>query len=151
MKFRILNSKFTEAINDVSRALSTKTPMPILKNIKMDVIKDGIHLTASNSNITIKMFLPAIVDGNPIMEIEEEGSAALPGRLLLEVLRKANEDHIDIALFENKFLKVTFGNSDYTLNCLDVREYPNINIITSENPFTIHTKQLHELITQTII
>lgn len=151
MKFRIVTSKFTEAINDVSRALSTKTPMPILKNIKMDVVKDGIHLTASNSNITIKMFLPAIIEGKSIMDIQEEGSAALPGRLLLEVLRKANEEHIDIALFENKFLKVTFGNSDYTLNCLDVREYPNISIISSENPFTISAQLLHEVIGQTII
>src|SRR5690554_1813285 len=151
MKFKVLTSNFTNAISDVSRALSTKTPMPILKNIKIDVTKEGIQLTASNSNITIKMVLPSMDGKNQIMEVFEEGSAAIPGRLLLEVLRKVNEDYVEISLFENKFIKVEFGNSDFTLNCHDVREYPNINMITSDNPIRLQAKVLNEVIGQTII
>ncbi|NLC95431.1 MAG: DNA polymerase III subunit beta, partial [Bacilli bacterium] len=45
MKFRILNDTFVEAVNNVNRALSTKTPMPILKSIKLDVTNEGIELT----------------------------------------------------------------------------------------------------------
>lgn len=151
MKFKIENNIFSEAINNVSRALSTKTPMPILKSIKMDLTKEGIYLTASDSNITIKQFLPTILNDKEILFIEEEGSAAVPGRFLADVLRKVNEKYIEIALFEDKFIKVTFKNSDFTLNCLDVKEYPNIDLIDSENPIEIDVAWLNEVIKQTVI
>lgn len=151
MKFRILNTIFLDAINNVSRALSTKTPMPILKSIKMDVTDDGIYLTASNANITIKQFVPVEHEGKKVINIDETGSAAIPGRLLLEVLRKANEEYIELTLFEDKFIKITFGNSDFTLNCLDVREYPNISLISSEQPIKIKAGVLFNIINQTVI
>jgi DNA polymerase-3 subunit beta len=153
MKFSVLNSNFIDAINNVSRALSTKTPMPILKSIKMEVTNEGIYLTASDSNITIKQFVPVYKDQIQILNIEQIGSAAVPGRLLQEVLRKVNitKEFVEIALYEDKFIKITFKNSDYTLNCLDVREYPNINLISSENPININANKLQEIIRQTVI
>lgn len=148
MRFKILNATFIDAISNVSRALSTKTPMPILKSIKIDVVSNGIHLTASDANITIKQFIP-LVDKN--MVIEETGSAAIPGKLLLEVLRKVNEEYVEIALYEDKFIKINFKNSDYTLNCFDVREYPNINIVKTEQPIKLSTQLLYDVIRQTVI
>lgn len=151
MRFKILNQVFFNAIDNVSRALSTKTPMPILKAIKTDVTKEGIFLTASNANITIKQFVAKEVDGQKIMEIEETGSAAIPGRLLLEVLRKAHSEYVELALYEEKIVKITFGNSEFTLNCYDVREYPNISLISSTDPIRIKAKELAQLINQTVI
>lgn len=151
MKFKIKTQVFSEAINHVSRALSTKTPMPILKSIKMDLSKEGIYLTASDSNITIKQHIPVTLNNKEVIIIEEEGSAAVPGKLLFDVLKKVNEDFVEIALFENKFIKITFKNSDFTLNCLDVNEYPNIDLIVSEKPIEIDVDLLNEIIKQTVI
>mgnify|MGYP001221498347 FL=1 len=151
MRFKVLITAFVDAIDNVSRALSTKTPMPILKAIKLDVTEEGIYLTASNANITIKQFLSATQDGKQIMDIEETGSAAIPGRLLFEVLRKAHEEYVELALFEDKVVKITFGNSEYTLNCFDVREYPNITLINSEEPIIIKARELFDVINQTVI
>ncbi len=151
MKFKIINEIFTEAINNVNRALSAKTPMPILKSIKMDLVKEGIYLTASDSNITIKQFIPAVSDNRQIIFIEELGSAAVPGKLLLEVLRKANDQYVELAMFEEKSIHINFKKADFTLNCLDVREYPNINLISSEQPIEMESAQLSEIIHQTVI
>jgi DNA polymerase III subunit beta len=151
MKFKILNTIFIDAINNVSRALSTKTPMPILKSIKMEVTKEGINFTASDSNITIKQFVPVERNNQQAIFIDQTGSAAVPGRLLLEVLRKVNEEYVEITLFEDKYIKIIFKNSDYTLNCLDVREYPNINFVSTDHPIKIDAEQLHEVIKQTVI
>ncbi|MDF2698853.1 MAG: polymerase subunit beta [Haloplasmataceae bacterium] len=151
MKFKIQNMIFSDAINNVIRALSTKTPMPILKSIKLDLVNEGIYLTASDSNITIKQFVPTFINDKQILYIEEIGNAAIPGRLLQDVLRKVNEEFVEIALYEDKFIKINFKNSDYTLNCLDVREYPNINLISSNSPIKIEVNKLVELIRQTVI
>lgn len=151
MKFKIQNKIFSDAINNVSRALSTKTPMPILKSIKLNITNDGIYLTASDSNITIKQFLPIYINNKQIIFVEEIGQAAIPGRLLLDVLRKVNEEYVEIALFEDKFIKINFKNSDFTLNCLDVKEYPNIDLIDSQEPINMNVNMLKEIIKQTVI
>ncbi len=151
MKFKINNNIFSEAINNVNRALSTKTPMPILKSIKMELNNDGIYLTGSDSNITIKQFIPIFIKEKQIIFIDNIGNAAVPGRLLLEVLRKANDEFVELAMYEDKFIKINFKNSDFTLNCLDVKEYPNINLINSNDPIEIESKKLTEVIKQTVI
>ncbi len=151
MKFKIKNNIFTEAINNVNRALSTKTPMPILKSIKMNLTDEGMHLTASDSNITIKQFIPTYINNEQNIMIDEIGSAAVPGKLLLEVLRKANDEYVEIAMFEEKFIHINFKNSDFTLNCLDVREYPNIKLISTNQPIELDSNQLNEIIKQTVI
>src|SRR5690554_1654171 len=151
MKFKISTETFVEAINNVNRALSNKTPMPILKSIKIDLSNKGMFLIASDSNITIKQFIPLIVNNKQVIYFEEEGSAAIPGRLLLEVLRKVNDEFVEITMVEDKFAHINFKNSDFTLNCLDVREYPNVNFITSESPIEIESKKLSEIIRQTVI
>lgn len=151
MKFRILNDTFVEAVNNVNRALSTKTPMPILKSIKLDVTNEGIELTASDSNITIKQFIPALQSNVHIIEIDEVGSAAVPGKLLLEVLRKANDKFVEITMFDEKIVHINFKNVNFALNCLDVREYPNINLVTTNTPLEIDSEKLQEIIHQTVI
>ncbi len=151
MKFRIQSNIFSEGINNVSRALSTKTPMPILKSIKIDLNEEGIYLTASDSTITIKQFMPTFIDNKQTIFIEELGSAAVPGRLLLEVLRKANDDYIEINMYEDKYIKINFKNSDFTLNCLDVMEYPNIDLIDSNEPIEFDSVKFEQIIKQTVI
>ncbi|ERJ12537.1 DNA polymerase III subunit beta [Haloplasma contractile] len=151
MKFKIKSNYFAKGINIVSKALSTKTPMPILKSIKISTSNQGITLMASDSNITIKYFLPTEDHDTTKIFVEEEGEAAVPGRLMLDMLKKVTDENIEIALYENKFIKVNFGHSDYTLNCLDVREYPDISLISAENPIPINIADLNELIKQTSI
>jgi len=151
MKFKIKSTPFSEAINNVNRALSTKTPMPILKSIKMELTQEGIYLTASDANITIKQFIPTFKKDEQIIFMEEPGNAAVPGRLLLEVLRKANDEYVELATFEDKFIHINFKNSDFKLNCLDVKEYPNINLISSNQPIEFDSNQLNEIIKQTVI
>lgn len=151
MKFKIKNDIFSEAINNVNRALSTKTPMPILKSIKINLTDEGIYLTASDSNITIKQFIPTFIKDNQVIYIDEIGNAAVPGRLLLEVLRKANDEYVELAMFEGKVININFKNSDFTLNCLDVKEYPNIDLISSEHPIELDSNQLNKIIKQTVI
>lgn len=151
MKFKIINEIFIEAINNVNRALSNKTPMPILKSVKIDLTNEGINLTASDSNITIKQFIPTFINDKQIIFVEEEGSSAIPGKLLQEVLRKANDEFVELTMIEDKLVHINFKNAVFTLNCLDVKEYPNINLISSNQPIIVDSKKLSEIIRQTVI
>ena len=59
MKFTINRSAFISQLNNVLRAISSKTTIPILTGLKMVVANDSITLTGSNSDITIESVMSA--------------------------------------------------------------------------------------------
>lgn len=77
MKFNIVRDQLINALNDVMKAVSSKTTIPILTGIKIDVTNEGIYLTGSDSDITIQTFIPAENNGEQIIEINSTGSIVL--------------------------------------------------------------------------
>ena len=59
MKFTINRSALISQLNNVLRAISSKTTIPILTGLKMVVANDSITLTGSNSDITIESVMSA--------------------------------------------------------------------------------------------
>ena len=57
MNFTINRSAFISQLNNVLRAISSKTTIPILTGLKMVINEDNIVLTGSNSDITIEMLM----------------------------------------------------------------------------------------------
>src|SRR5207237_9659400 len=64
------------ALQVVSRAISSRTTLPILNNILIETTTDGLALTATNLEIGIRKLVPA--------EVSVEGSTTAPARLLTD-------------------------------------------------------------------
>lgn len=58
-KYEIYNRKnvILENLMNVARAISTKNVIPILNGIKFELKEEGLYLTASDSELTIKSFI----------------------------------------------------------------------------------------------
>jgi DNA polymerase-3 subunit beta len=69
MKFTIDKGIILENLANVVKAISTKNVIPVLNGIKLELNKDGLYLTASDSELTIKSFIEA----KEIKKIEQEG------------------------------------------------------------------------------
>src|SRR5699024_12609148 len=54
MQITIQKKDLLESIQKVSAAISSRTAIPILTGMKMDVTTDGVVLTGSDSDITIQ-------------------------------------------------------------------------------------------------
>ena len=54
MKIKIKKDLLLENLNKVSKAISTKNLVPALAGIKFDLTKEGLTLTASDNDITIR-------------------------------------------------------------------------------------------------
>jgi len=63
-----------QALQVVSRAISSRTTLPILNNILIETTSEGLALTATNLEIGIRKLVPA--------EVAMEGSTTAPARLL---------------------------------------------------------------------
>ena len=149
MKFKVNRASLLEHLNHVSKALAVKTPLPILTCIKCEVSEEGVSLTASDSDITIQTFLPIEVNQTLVLKIEKEGKIALPGKYFIELIKKSNEETLEISANEQLQVTIKNGRNKYKLNGLDVVNYPNIDFIQSEQKITIDEKTLKKIIHQT--
>ena len=78
MKFIIKKNILLEALINTSKAISQKNLIPILTGIKFDLKKDGLYLYASDSDISIRSFIPS----DDIIEIIETGSVVIGGKYI---------------------------------------------------------------------
>lgn len=145
MKFSINRDVLFTNLNNISKALSTKAPMPVLTGIKIDVKKNYITLTASNSEISIQ----AKIDDPRNLFIEEVGTIVIPGKYFIEIVRKVEAKTIDIHTFENNMVKILADRSNFTLNLLEKENYPLISFDESNLKISLDALNLKQIIRKT--
>ena len=145
MKFTIEKNILLENLSNVVRAISTKNIIPILNGIKFDLTEDGLYLTASDSELTIKSF----IDKDDITKIESEGSIIIQSKFILDIIRKLPSNEIYFELMDGFKIKIYSDNSQYDLNCLDSREYPSLKLDEVKNPIILKGDVFKSIISQT--
>ena len=145
MKFIIKKELLLENLNKVSKAISTKNLVPALAGIKFDLKFSGLTLTASDNDITIETFIPKTED----MIIDEEGSIIIQGKYILDIVRKIPDDKVNLEVFDESKIIISTDNSEYNLNGINKRDYPDINLEESNNFIKIDANDLKKMINQT--
>ena len=145
MKIIIKKEILLENLNKVSKALSTKNLVPALAGIKFDLIETGLTLTASDNDITIQTFIPK----NEDMNIKETGSIIIQGKYILDIVKKIPDEKINIEVFDETKIIISTNNSEYNLNGINKRDYPNINLEENKDFIKIDASNLRKMINQT--
>lgn len=147
MKIKIKKEVLLENLNKVSKAISTKNLIPILSGIKFDLTYKGLLLTASDNDITIQTFIPA--ESNKDMIIEKEGSIIIQGKYILDIVRKLPDEYINIEVIDELKILIYTENSEFNLNGIDKKEYPNISLEDNKTHVDISPKEFKKLVNQT--
>ena len=146
MKFTIEKNVILEALNNVSKAISTRNIIPILNGIKFELKKEGLYLTASDSELNIKQLIPI----DEIKNVDKEGIIIVQSKFLLDIIRKMPSDIIDFEVIDGLKIKIYTETNQYNLNCMEASEYPTIKIEESKDPLVINSNKLKSIIHQTI-
>jgi DNA polymerase-3 subunit beta len=110
-------STLGQALQTVSRAISTRTTLPILNNILMETTSEGLALTATNLEIGIRKVVAA--------EVAEEGSTTAPARLLTDFVGSLPDESLDMTLDAGtQTLSVRCGRFDTHIKCIEADEFP---------------------------
>ncbi|XMB86417.1 DNA polymerase III subunit beta [Mycoplasmatota bacterium WC44] len=144
MIFSIDRESLVEALTSASRALSNKTPMPILTGVKLDVDYDKVVITTSNSDISMQ-----VVIQNSNLKVEKTGSHVVPGRFFIEIAKKITSDTVKITVVDDNLINIQAGQSDFTLNGMEKELYPEITFNTLNNPVIMNVEDLRSIIAQT--
>lgn len=150
MKFTINRPAFINQLNNVLRAISSKTTIPILTGLKMVVTDHSVILTGSDADITIES-TPDASDSSYGLSIEEPGAIVLPARFFNEVIKKLPDKQATIEVFNGLQVRITSGTAEFTINGQDANNYPHLPEVESENTVELASDMLREVIDQTRI
>ena len=106
-----------QALQVVSRAISSRTTLPILNNILIETTSEGLALTATNLEIGIRKLVPA--------EIGSEGSTTAPARLLTDFVSTLPDEDLEMTLdAATQSLNLRCARFDTHIKCIEAEEFP---------------------------
>ena len=146
MKLTIKKELLLNALNKVSKAISTKNLIPVLAGIKFEVKKKRLILTASDNDITIQTMIEANDDD---FKIESEGSIIIQGKYILDIVRKLPDQYINIEVVDELKILIYTENSEFNLNGISESEYPNIGLEESKKKVHIKASIFKDIVNQT--
>lgn len=145
MKFVIKKNILLESLYHTSKAISSKNLIPILTGIKFDLKKEGLYLSASDTDISIRSF----IDKKDIVEIEEVGSIVIGGKYIVEIIKKLPDTNILIEVIDGYKMIISTDNTEFNLNGVNPNEFPNLELEETKEPIILKTNEFKTLINQT--
>ena len=145
MKFIIKKNILLENLLNTSKAISSRNLIPILTGIKFDLKEEGLYLSASDSDISIRTFIKK----DDITEIIETGSIVISGKYIVEIIRKLPDSDISIEVVDGFNMIVQTTGSEFNLNGIDPNEFPNLDLEETKNPIVINTVTFKNIVNQT--
>ena len=147
MKLTIKKELLLDALNKVSKAISTKNLIPVLAGIKFELKKKKLTLTASDNDITIQTTIEPKEDDD--FTVESEGSIIIQGKYILDIVRKLPDKFINIEVIDELKILIYTENSEFNLNGISESEYPNIGLEESKKKVNIKAGTFKAIVNQT--
>jgi DNA polymerase-3 subunit beta len=130
MRIRCARDELAAQLGTVGRGLSTRPSVQIFSSVLMQAASGRLELAATDMEISVRSGLTADVEG--------DGSAAVPGRLLADIVKLLPEDEVDLAYHaEESSLHVTSGSASYRLGTYAVEDFPKLPEVESVELTTI--------------
>lgn len=144
MIFNIDRDVLLNQLLTIQKGLPSKTPLPILYAIKFEVNEDHLILTSSNTDIAIQV----LIDDASI-SIKETGNVAIPGRYLIEIMRKITSQRVEFALIEDHLIVIKADRSEFKLRLMDVEDYPEVDFLDLDDPIILDSQLFKNIIKET--
>lgn len=141
MKFSCSQTKLSKSLNIVSRAISVRTTLPILKGILLEV-EDGI-LKLSTSDLDISIIRKIKVDS------VENGKIVVNAKIFTDIIKKLPSSDIEFTVDEDNKMKIKCMNSDFEIICISPEEFPKIGKSNFDNGVSFHKETFKDLIRRT--
>lgn len=149
MKFKINREQFLKGLTIASRPTFTKTPIPVLGNILLQLDETGLTLLGSNNELAIRTHVPMSIDELEVIRVYEQGEALISSKMLNESIRKMEGGEIDVEIIDQTIAQISDGRTEYRLSSVDPKEYPDLDLSSEGTLFDITAKEFTRLVEQT--
>jgi len=144
MKFTCSQQSLSKALNTVSKAVTSRTTIPILKGILLRASSDGkLILSASDLDISIEKTLTEV-------NVEKEGEIVVLSKLFTDIIRKLPEEDILIEQKEDQSILIKTNSSEFNILGISSEEFPVIGEIEAEEKIIFKNEFLKDMIRKTV-
>lgn len=142
MKIICSKSILAKGVSIVSKAVPSKTTMPILECILIDATTDVIKLTANDMELGIE----TTIEG----EIVQRGMIAMNAKIFSEIVRKLPDSEIVIETDPTNQTIITCEKAKFTIAAQSGEDFSYLPDVEKEESIIISEFSLKEIIRQTI-
>lgn len=141
MRLFIQLQELNAALSVVTKAMSAKTPMPVLEGIHLEATREGLCLTCTDLALQIETKIPAAV--------EREGSVVVPGRLFSDMMRRMPEESVLLSC-ESNTVNIACGKLKTTIQGIDAKEFPEMPQVKDGMAVELTQRSVRDIVRQTI-
>jgi len=142
VKVSCLQENLQRALSQVSRAVATKTTLPVLSNVLLATDDGRLRIAATNLELGITTWIGA--------SVEQEGKITVDARLLGEFVNTLPNNPVQLSADSGRFsLLVQCGRDKAAINGIDAEDFPVIPTVGEEaKTVSVDGQTLKEMIAQ---
>ncbi|MBI4236608.1 MAG: DNA polymerase III subunit beta, partial [Chloroflexi bacterium] len=143
MKVSVLQENLARGLGIVSRAVATRSTLPITTHVLLQTEDSRLRLAATNLEIAISCWIGA--------KVEEEGAITVPARLLSDFVASLQPDRLDMELAgATRQLQLHSGRVQARLSGQDAEDFPPIPTLAEGTSLELEADQLRTAIERVV-
>ena len=128
MRLTVNKEQFLKAITAADHAIASKTPNPIMSNLKLELNERGLEVTGSNADMTIRATVPYRLGDKEIIRSPGFGATLISARYLVDTIRSLSGEEISFEVIDDSVAKIVDDRARFKLNCAKADEYPDVDL-----------------------
>lgn len=142
MKISCDREKLLQAFQTVASVAPTRSPKPILQNVKLEAAENGVILSATDLEVGIRY----LVDG---VDVQSPGVAVLSVARFGSILRESTDELLHLES-DGQASTIRGERSQFRLSAEDPAEFPQVAAFEQKDYHEIPARLLRELIRRTV-
>ncbi len=142
MKFIVSSTYLLKQLQVLGGVINSSSTLPILDNFLFELKGSKLKVSASDLETTMSSTLD--------VESDEDGSIALPARLLLDTLKTFPEQPLTFVIEDNNTVEISSNHGKYALAYANGNEFPKSVELDNPSVTTISGEILATAISKTI-
>ncbi|MFQ5398387.1 MAG: DNA polymerase III subunit beta [Anaerolineae bacterium] len=141
MKVSCLQENLAKGLSIVSRAVSTRSTLPVLANVLIATDDGRLKLSATNLEVVITCWIGA--------KVEEEGAITIPARTFGDLIGALPQERVDLALNEQtQTMHISCARTEANIKGIDAQEFPLVPQPDQEHRIRVEADVLKQMISQ---
>ena len=143
MKFTIERAVLLKTLSHVQSIVEKRNTIPVLSNVKIEAMEDGISFKATDMDTEIT----EVVDA----KTSETGATTAPAHMLYDIVRKLSDgSDVEITFPDEKGqLTIASGKSKFALSTIGVEDFPVISGDKLPTNFVMAKEELKDVLDRT--
>ena len=143
MNFIVSSSYLLKNLSSISGVITSNPVVPILENVLFEIENGNLLITASDLQTSVMVELQ--------VESKENGSVAIPAKILIDTLKNLPEQPVTFSIDENNYnIEINSDNGRYKLAGENSADFPKVPEISDGYSFTVNSNTLGLAIGNTI-